>query len=198
MTSTGIRRPSTSPLAPPNGPLPALPVHKTRKPLPEVPDAGGSSSAIPNPRTVTRSVTTSGLPTPRASKSRSSPAVPTLNTVVATSDDSPPSATPSSGLPTPGKTVRKTTSIGGFPLPPKGNPSLPPSPLSTSTSLSDINGSFAQGKRRDSTKHRSAESIKRPKARSSGYGMRTRLSASAASGVSGSPSLLNGTGDSNL
>ncbi|KAK0882078.1 Kinesin-like protein kip2 [Friedmanniomyces endolithicus] len=199
MTSTTTaRRPSTSPLAPPKGPLPALPVYKTRKPLPERPAVGDSSSATPTPKVLTRSVTTSGLPAPKASKSRSSPAVPTLNTIVATSADSPPSATLSSGLPTPSNTLRKTTSIGGFPLPPKGNPSLPPSPLSTSTSLSDINGSFAQGKRRDSSKHRSAESFKRPKARSSGYGMRTRLSASAASGVSGSPSLLNGTGDSNL
>ncbi|KAK1812984.1 Kinesin-like protein kip2 [Friedmanniomyces endolithicus] len=199
MTSTTTaRRPSTSPLAPPNGPLPALPVYKTRKPLPERPAVGDSSSTTTTPKVLTRSVTTSGLPTPKASKSRSSPAVPTLNTIVATSAESPPSATLSSGLPTPSNTLRKTTSIGGFPLPPKGNPSLPPSPLSTSTSLSDINGSFAQGKRRDSSKHRSAESFKRPKARSSGYGMRTRLSASAASGVSGSPSLLNGTGDSNL
>ncbi|KAK0973276.1 Kinesin-like protein kip2 [Friedmanniomyces endolithicus] len=199
MTSTTTtRRPSTSPLAPPNGPLPALPVYKTRKALPERPAVGDSSSTTTTPKIPTRSVTTSGLPTPKASKSRSSPAVPTLNTIVATSAESPPSATLSSGLPAPSTTLRKTTSIGGFPLPPKGNPSLPPSPLSTSTSLSDINGSFAQGKRRDSSKHRSAESFKRPKARSSGYGMRTRLSASAASGVSGSPSLLNGTGDSNL
>ncbi|KAK0939781.1 Kinesin-like protein kip2 [Friedmanniomyces endolithicus] len=197
-TTTTTRRPSTSPLAPPNGPLPALPVYKTRKPLPERPAVGDPSSSTPAPKVPTRSVTTSGLPTPKASKSRSSPAVPTLNTIVATSADSPPSAILSSGLPTPSNTLRKTTSIGGFPLPPKGNPSLPPSPLSTSTSLSDINGTFAQGKRRDSSKHRSAESFKRPKARSSGYGMRTRLSASAASGVSGSPSLLNGTGDSNL
>ncbi|KAK3071941.1 Kinesin-like protein kip2 [Teratosphaeriaceae sp. CCFEE 6253] len=207
MTSTGLRRPSTSPLAPPDGPLPALPVPKTRKPPPEIPDAAEpglalSTSVTPaRPTKVTRSITTSSLPTPKASNSRSSPAVPTLNTIVATSTDSPPSAAPSTGLQTPGKSVRKTTSIGGFPLPPKGTPrvsSLPPSPLSTSTSLSDINGTFAPGKRRDSTKHRSAESIKRPKARSSGYGMRTRQSASAASGVSGSPSLLNGTGDSNL
>lgn len=98
--------------------------------------------------------------------------------------------------------MRKTTSIGAFPLPPKGNPrvsSLPPSPLSTSTSLSDINGMQAQYKRRDSTKHRSAESgVKKPKTRSSGYGVRTRGSACNASGVTGSPSLLNGTGDSNL
>ncbi|KAK5709387.1 Kinesin-like protein kip2 [Elasticomyces elasticus] len=206
MTPTGIRRPSTSPLAPPAGPLPALPVSKTRKALPHIPDAGEDGStlpttAVPTRKPLNRSVTSSGLPTPKPSKSRSSPAVPTINTVVATSADSPPSVAPSIGPPTPRKSVRKTTSIGGFPLPPVGNPrvsSLPPSPLSTSTSLSDIHGTLAQSSRRDSTKHRSAESLRKPKARSSGYGVRTRQSASAASGVTAPPSLLNGTGDSNL
>ncbi|KAK5122375.1 hypothetical protein LTR85_003959 [Meristemomyces frigidus] len=210
MTSTGIRRPSTSPLAPPSGPLPALPIPKTRRAFSDLPDtpearSNSASSAIPQARPLARSVTTSGLPTPKPTKSRSTPLVPTLNTIdtsLSGTSSSPPSGTPSSGLPTPGKTLRKTPSIGTFPLPPRGNTrvsSLPPSPLSTSTSLSDINGALAQTKRRDSTKHRSSESgVKKLKSRSSGYGVRTRASASAASGVSGSPSMLNGTGDSNL
>ncbi|KXL42590.1 MAG: hypothetical protein FE78DRAFT_82562 [Acidomyces sp. 'richmondensis'] len=216
MTSTGLRRPSTSPHAPPSGPLPALPVVKTRKTLHEAPDASAearprsSGSAVPPPPrpAVSRSVTPSGLPTPKPTKVRCTPAVPTLNTTDTSattttfSSASPPPGTPSSALPTPAKTLRKTTSIGAFPLPPKSNnprvSSLPPSPLSTSTSLSDINGAISQGKRRDSAKHRSSESgIKKPKAKSSGYGVRTRQSAGTTSGLTGSPSLLNGTGDSN-
>lgn len=48
--------------------------------------------------------------------------------------------------------------------------------------------------KRDSTKHRSADGgLKKPKARSSGYGLRPRVSHP---GMAGSPSLLNGTGDS--
>ncbi|KAK4546142.1 hypothetical protein LTR36_002279 [Oleoguttula mirabilis] len=197
MTSTGIRRPSTSPLAPPSGPLPALPVPKTRRAHSDVHE----TLAIAQARPLSRSVTTSGLPTPTPSKSRSTPAVPTLHTIDTSQGGTSPSP-PSSGGPPPGRTLRKTTSIGTFPVPPKGNPrvsSLPPSPLSTSTSLSDIHGAQLQSKRRDSAKHRSSESgVKKLKSRSSGYGVRTRASASAASGVSGSPSLLNGTGDSNL
>ncbi|KAK5137685.1 hypothetical protein LTR08_007980 [Meristemomyces frigidus] len=203
MSYTSGRRPS----APPSGPLPALPVPKTRKALPDVPDPsayqpGPSPSAIPpTPKPPTRSVTASGLPAPKYTKARSTPAIPTLSTTDTTyeTSSSPYPGATSSGIPTPGKTVRKTSSIGAFPLPPKGNPrvaSLPPSPLSTSTSLTDIHGTLLPGKRRESTKHRNSESgVKKSKARSSGYGVRDRGSAS---GISGTPSFLNGTGDNNL
>lgn len=80
--------------------------------------------------------------------------------------------------------------------------SLPPSPLSTTQS----NGSGEDGapavppksKQRDGSKHRSVESgLKKPKSRSSGYGVRARTSNASLAGA-GSPSLLNGTGDSKL
>lgn len=51
-------------------------------------------------------------------------------------------------------------------------------------------------KQRDSSKHRSVESgLKKPKPRGSSYGVRPRASHP---GIAGSPSLLNGTGESNL
>ncbi|KAK4560926.1 Kinesin-like protein kip2 [Recurvomyces mirabilis] len=204
MTTSGIRRPSTSPLSPPSGPLPALPVAKSRKPLPDIPDDNETTTSPFGrpPARLTRAVTSSGLPTP--AKSRSTPAVPTLNTAdVALMNAASPlsSNTPSSSIPTPGKTLRKTTSIGAFPLPPKGAPrvsSLPPSPLSTATSSSDVHAAANPAKRRDSSKHRSAESVIKKKPRSSGYGMRSRQSTSSIAGVSGTPSLLNGTGEDNV
>ncbi|RMY53866.1 hypothetical protein D0865_05029 [Hortaea werneckii] len=208
---SGIRRPSTSPLAPPSGPLPALPVPKTRKPLPAVPDSSerrqGSNSSIPLPgsKSPSRSFTSSKLETPAPSKARSTPDVPTVSTTdtsteqSATTSQSGPS---SSGIPTPGKSLRKTTSISAFPLPPKGSPrlpSLPPSPLSTSTSLSDVNAAYNASQKRDSTKERSAESgSKKPKARSSAYGLRARAAEPPTPGLTGTPSLLNGTGDNKL
>ena len=198
------------PSAPPSGPLPALPISKTRKPLPAIPDEsdsrpGSSASSIAAPfgRQHMRSVTTSGLPTPRPVKSQSTPAVPTLSSTGIASATTTPSIGPTSpvtSLPTPGKTVRKTTSIGAFPAPPKISRvnSLPPSPLSTSTSTSDINGLTKQT-RPQSAKHRSSDvGLKKVKSRSSGYGMRSRASAGSTLSFSASPSLLNGTGDSNL
>nr|POE63585.1 kinesin-related protein 11 [Quercus suber] len=214
MTSTIPRRPSgVSPLAPPTGPLPALPVVKTRpgsKPLPDAPE----SSPLETPTTTTngtptsglkppgRAVTPSALPTLATPKSRSTPAIPTLNTTVtaasrAASPTPSLAAAPSSGIPTPGRTVRKTSSIGAFPVPPKINTrvsSLPPSPLSTATAAADANGGQDPTKsRRDPSKHRSADTgSKRSKTRSSGYGARSRASGV---GLGGTPSLLNGTGD---
>ncbi|KAH9844494.1 kinesin-like protein KIN-7K, chloroplastic [Teratosphaeria destructans] len=195
------------PPAPPSGPLPALPVAKTRKSSsPNVPDPGArrgsaaSDTGVPTPRQPTRSVTTSGLPTPKPTQTRSTPAVPTLRSADASSSPTPP---PSSVSPTgvAAPSIRKTSSIGAFPVPPKGTPrvsSLPPSPLSASTSLSDIHGTAtAQTKRRDPAKHRNSESgLKKPKTRSSGYGVKSRSSLGATSAL-GSPSLTNGTGDSN-
>ncbi|EME39701.1 hypothetical protein DOTSEDRAFT_180388 [Dothistroma septosporum NZE10] len=158
-----------TPRPPPTGPLPALPVSKTRKysddasisesrrtsTASNIPPPSSKKTSIPS-----RAVTISGLPTPhKPTKASSTPAVPTL-----------------SGIP---KTVRKTTSIGSFPLPPKRVArvsSLPPSPLSASTSSNEQNG---------------------PRARSSGYGLRPRASLPSRSSpnLAGSPSLLNGTGE---
>lgn len=77
--------------------------------------------------------------------------------------------------------------------------SLPPSPLSASTPSEPATTQLPAPKnKRDSSKHRSAESgLKKPKSRSSGYGVRPRISQSGTN-LTGSPSLLNGTGESNL
>ncbi|RMY55473.1 hypothetical protein D0863_13304 [Hortaea werneckii] len=210
-TMSGIRRPSTSPLAPPSGPLPALPVPKTRKPLPGIPDSSerrqGSNSSIPLPgsKSPSRSFTSSKLDTPAPSKARSTPSVPTVNTTDTSADHSTsqsPSGPSSSGIPTPGKTLRKTTSISAFPLPPKGSPrvsSLPPSPLSTSTSLSDVNAAYNASQKREPAKERSADGGgKKPKARSSAHGLRAKAAEPPTPGFTGTPSLLNGTGDNKL
>ncbi|USW57747.1 Putative kinesin-like protein [Septoria linicola] len=213
MTSTLPR----TPRPPPSGPLPALPVYKTRTKstdtLGDLPESRRTSTAS-QPRTTSttpkrtaipsRSVTLSGLPTPGQTKAKSTPSIPTLSS---TSPDIPvPSPSPGpSGLGLP-RTVRKTTSIGQFPLPPKGTPrvtSLPPSPLSTAQSTSSNEQPPApavppKSKQRDGTKHRSAESgLKKPKSRSSGYGVRARASNASLAGAS-SPSLLNGAPDSKL
>ncbi|GAB7359253.1 hypothetical protein MBLNU230_g5910t1 [Neophaeotheca triangularis] len=198
MTTTA-QRPSRPPLAaPPSGPLPALP--KPRKVLSDIPDAPESrpgspagTSSLPTPTSKLPSRSVSSHSTPKPAHAQSTPSVPTLRT----SDASP---TPSA-LPTPGKSLRKTTSIGQFPLPPKGTPrtSLPPSPLSTTTSLSDANGQAAS--RRDSGRQGSADSgTKKLRGKSSGYGSRARasLGGAAVAGTTGSPSLTNGTGESNF
>ncbi|KAK5173401.1 Kinesin-like protein kip2 [Saxophila tyrrhenica] len=212
MTTAIPQRPpqrNPPPSAPPSGPLPALPMTKTRKPLPDIPDdpesrpaSSASSIATPASRPPIRAVTSSGLPTPRPTKIQSTPAVPTLNTSTSTSTPGSGVTSPgSSALPTPGKSLRKTTSIGAFPAPPniaRVN-SLPPSPLSTSTSTSDINGIQQNKSKRESTKHRSSDvGVKKLKTRSSGYGLRSRASAGSTLNFGASPSLLNGTGDSNL
>ncbi|KAF2158884.1 hypothetical protein M409DRAFT_30670 [Zasmidium cellare ATCC 36951] len=199
-----------TPRPPPTGPLPALPVAKTRKlsgdsiassttpasrrtsTASQIPPPSSKKTSIPS-----RSVTLSGLPTPRQpTKANSTPAVPTLH-----ANEQPPAPSPSppvgTGIP---KTVRKTTSIGSFPLPPKAAArvtSLPPSPLSTSTSSNEPNAAQPQPRqKRDASKHRSADTgLKKPKTRSSGYGLRARGSIPS-SGLGGSPSLLNGTGES--
>lgn len=81
--------------------------------------------------------------------------------------------------------------------------SLPPSPLSAtqSSGSNEQDGVPAvplSSKQRDGSKHRSVESgLKKPKSRSSGYGVRPKASTASLAGA-GSPSLLNGTGDSKL
>lgn len=207
MTST-IQRPSRPPFAPPTSPLPSLPIPKTRTPLPDIPDNAEdrprpSSSGLPTPSKLpARSVTVSSLPKPNDSKSYSTPSIPTLNTSFA-SPRPPTSPAPSqSSLPT----LRKVSSIGAFPLPPKGAPrvsSLPPSPLSTSESTSDLNGVQQKhnSSRRDSAKQQKntelgSKRVKTP--RSSGYGLRPRASVGGATAISGTPSLLNGSGENSF
>ena len=203
MSSLPQRSSSRPPQPPPNGPLPALPIAKTRKSLPDVPaldDAvsrpGSAASGISIPKTPTkRSV--SGLPTPRPTKTVSTPAVPTLSAATAAAAANAPGLPPPTTISTPGKTLRKTTSYGAFPQPPNTRVnSLPPSPLSASASTTDVSG--AQKAKRDSTKHRSTESVKKVKARSSGYGLRSRASAGSALSYGASPSLLNGNVDNSL
>ncbi|EGP85680.1 uncharacterized protein MYCGRDRAFT_44596 [Zymoseptoria tritici IPO323] len=190
MTSTLPR----TPRPPPTGPLPALPVSKTRRSsigsLASGSDSRRTSTASQIPSTTPkkssipgRSVTHSGVPTPRPTKSNSTPTVPTVNNSYAS--DVPIPTIGQTGIP---KTVRKVTSIGSFPMPPKGSvrvTSLPPSPLSASA-ISPTDPTAMPPptyNRRDSSKQKSAEGgTKKP---NSGLN-------------SGTPSLLNGTGDSNL
>ncbi|WPH03699.1 Hypothetical protein R9X50_00658200 [Acrodontium crateriforme] len=205
---------TTNPLQPPpSGPLP--PVPKTRRAQSETPEelssrlrspspAAASRSGLPTPTRLARSI--SGLPTPKANRSRTStPGVPILNPSESSSVQSTSptrSNTPqavSSAIPTPTKAIRKTTSFSSFPQPPPKAtprvPSLPPSPLSTSTSLSDVNGESVKASK-SATTHRSADSgMKKPKSRSSGYGTKVRTSTTR---LSGTTSLLNGNADDSL
>ncbi|KAF2499681.1 kinesin-domain-containing protein [Lophium mytilinum] len=127
--ATTLPRPSRPSLNPPTGPLPSLPVPKSRKSSvgsineSSVPSRRGSgASLLPS---TTRALSSSALPQrPPRAQSSSTSNVPTL-----TANDSPHM------LP-PGKGLRKTISIGAFPQPPKyvgRNSSHPPSPLSTSS-----------------------------------------------------------------
>ncbi|KAF2090648.1 kinesin-domain-containing protein, partial [Saccharata proteae CBS 121410] len=119
---------------PPSTPLPSLPVPKTRKAAslksPSSPERRASTTSTrslqsTNPASRPAS---SGLPLrpqPAKFQNNSASAVPTL-----------PLKPSAPSIPTPGKTLRKTISIGAFPQPPKGvanRGSHPPSPLSTET-----------------------------------------------------------------
>lgn len=204
MTSTAYR-PSRPPMAPPSKPLPSLPLPKTR--LPNIPDAPedrppSSGTGLPTP-SKPRSVTASALPTPKSNKTLSASAVPTLTTTFPTPPKSPTtSQTPRTSLPG----LRKVSSIGAFPLPPKSTPrvsSLPPSPLSTSESYSDLHSAAqsANKKQKLGGRNRASEGgASRPKTpRSSGYGLRARASVGAASSSQQvAPSLLNGSGENSF
>jgi len=203
MTST-VYRPSRPPMAPPSKPLPSLPVAKTR--LPNIPDAPEDrprtpSSTLPTPMKA-RSVTASALPTPKSGKTQSASSVPTLSTTFATPTPKSPGQAPRSSLPG----LRKVSSIGAFPLPPKSTPrisSLPPSPLSTSESYTDLHGAAQSANKKQKTEGRSittdagVRKLKTP-SRSSGYGLRARASAGAASSQTVAPSLLNGSGENSF
>ncbi|KAK5003264.1 hypothetical protein LTR28_010381, partial [Elasticomyces elasticus] len=181
LTST-VHNPSRPPLTPPTAPLPALPMPKSRKTLSSSlytsePRRNSSTSLLPTP--TARHSFTASVPLP--TKVRSTSSIPTVSTV----HTSPlPPAPPKTG-----KRLRKTISIGAFPQPPTGTPrvsSLPPSPLSTATSLSDLHGALLLPPGTGGARKR--------KPRSSGYGVQSVPSARS----SGRPSLVDGTGENRL
>ncbi|KAK5006917.1 hypothetical protein LTR28_005906, partial [Elasticomyces elasticus] len=190
LTSTA-HNPSRPPLTPPTAPLPALPLPKSRKPLPSSPYTSeprrnSSTTLLPTP-TARRSFTSS---VPLPTKFRSTSSIPTVSTV-----HTPPPLPPAP--PKTGKRLRKTISIGAFPQPPTGTPrvsSLPPSPLSTATSLSDLHAAS----RRDSANAHGVppgtSGVRKRKPRSSGYGVQSVPSAQ----TFGRPSLVDGTGENRL
>ncbi|OCK83902.1 kinesin-domain-containing protein [Lepidopterella palustris CBS 459.81] len=183
MATTTLPRPSRPSLNPPTGPLPSLPIPKSRKnSVGSINESrqGSGVSLLPS-ITSGRAVSSSALPQrPSKSHSNSTSSVPTLN---GSAQDSPAT------LP-PGKTLRKTISIGAFPQPPKHvgrATSHPPSPLSTSSTPAGatLDQHFSAGSKpipsRDS-------SIRKKSPRVSGRGLPTRSPLT-------SPSFLGGTGE---
>lgn len=180
MSGTTLPRPSRPSIAPPTGPLPSLPVAKTRHSNIGVAQRSPSSSLLPNPPPTNRAVSSSALPH-RVPKHANSPSVPTL-----TADGTPVGALP------PGKTLRKTVSIGAFPQPPRHTGrSNPSSPLSASSTP----GGEMVDRRLSSVSKASVpsrnSSLKKPRTSNIG-GARGLLPRSPLS----PPSLLNGSADS--
>jgi centromeric protein E len=182
---TTLPRPSRPSIAPPTGPLPSLPVAKSR-----VSNVGSasrlpSSSLLPSPAVASRAVSSSALPQRPTTKSHSSftHTLPTL-----TADDSPTGPLP------PGRTLRKTVSIGAFPQPPRHggrSTSHPPSPLSASSTPNGhtLDQRLASVTSKAPTPSRKS-SLQKPRA--SNVGGRGLLSKSPLT----SPSFLNGSGES--
>ncbi|KAF2109086.1 kinesin motor domain-containing protein [Lophiotrema nucula] len=128
---TTLPRPSRPSIAPPTGPLPSLPVAKSRVSNVSPASRTSSASLLPSPATANRAVSSSALPQRPTPKSHSSS---TSNVPTLTADNSPAGPLP------PGKSLRKTVSIGAFPQPPKyvgRTASHPPSPLSASSTPSN-------------------------------------------------------------
>lgn len=184
MKNHSLPRPSRPSIAPPTGPLPSLPVAKSR-----VSNVGAASrvtqgSLLPAPATVNRAVSSSALPTRPTSRGNPvSPHAPSSSL-----SDAPVAALP------PGKTLRKTVSIGAFPQPPKHvgrNSSYPSSPLSaSSTPSAETVGQTL-----------SSASAKTPSRNSGGKKSAPRVSNIGARGPVGKsplspPSFLNGSGES--
>ncbi|KAL6709673.1 Kinesin-like protein kip2 [Coniothyrium glycines] len=177
MSTNSLPRPSRPSIAPPTGPLPSLPVAKSRSS-----NIGPSSrsSLLPSPASANRAVSSSAVPRPGA-KHVTSPSVPIFS-----ANDASTGALPA------GKTLRKTVSIGAFPQPPKHiGRSNPTSPLSTS---STPDGEFVD--RRVSSISKGSvpsrnSSLKKPRTSTIGGG-RGLLPRSPLS----PPSLLNGGADS--
>ncbi|KAF2034743.1 kinesin [Setomelanomma holmii] len=181
MSGTTLPRPSRPSIAPPTGPLPSLPVAKTRHSNIGVAQRTPSSSLLPSPATASRAVSSSALPYKPGPRHGNSPSVPTL-----TADGTLVGAT------TPGKTLRKTVSIGAFPQPPRHTGrSNPGSPLSTSSTP----GGEMVDRRLSSVSKASVpsrnSSLKKPRTSNIG-GARGLLPRSPLS----PPSLLNGSADS--
>ncbi|KIW03391.1 uncharacterized protein PV09_05598 [Verruconis gallopava] len=119
MTTT-LPRPTRPSLGPPNAPLPALPVSRTRKgsistpttPSATRPSSGASQLAAPavTPRSVS-----SGLPTPKSSGiPKGKPAGSATS-----AQNTPAGSQAPSPLPNVSRPLRKTISVGAFPQPPK-------------------------------------------------------------------------------
>ncbi|KAF1996112.1 kinesin-domain-containing protein [Amniculicola lignicola CBS 123094] len=187
MSATTLPRPSRPSIAPPTGPLPSLPVAKSR--VSNIGPASRTSSAslLPSPTVAARAVSSSALPLRPSSKGHTNSAsnVPTLTTT----------ESPAGPLPA-GKSLRKTVSIGAFPQPPKhvgrSAGSHPPSPLSASLMPNGdtMDQRLSAATRISATPSRQS-SMKRPTPRVS-TGGRGLLSKSPLT----PPSFLNGSGES--
>ncbi|KAL5391395.1 hypothetical protein DPSP01_001265 [Paraphaeosphaeria sporulosa] len=187
MTSHALPRPSRPSIAPPTGPLPSLPVAKSR-----VSNVGSASrsppgSLLPSRANNSRAVSSPQRPVTRGHTSSTSN-VPTIPTLTATES-------PAGPLP-PGKTLRKTVSIGAFPQPPKHASRLgshPPSPLSASSTPNGetVDSRIAPGFKPPISPARRT-SLKKTAPRVSNVGGRSLIGKSPLS----PPSLLNGSGES--
>ncbi|KAJ4344645.1 Kinesin-like protein kip2 [Didymosphaeria variabile] len=188
MTSHTLPRPSRPSIAPPTGPLPSLPVAKSR-----VSNVGGpalrqpSGSLLPA-RASNNSRAVSSPQRPTKGHTNSASNVPTIPTLTATDSTAGP-------LP-PGKSLRKTVSIGAFPQPPKHASRLgshPPSPLSASSTPNGetVDSRIAPGFKPPITPARRT-SLKKTTPRVSNVGGRSLIGKSPLS----PPSLLNGSGES--
>lgn len=181
MSGNSLPRPSRPSIAPPTGPLPSLPVAKTRHSNIGVAQRS-PSSLLPSPGVASRAASSSSAlsyrPGPRHGNS---PSVPTL-----TAD-----GTPVGALPQGGKTLRKTVSIGAFPQPPKHTAkSTPGSPLSASSTPGEMVDRRLSSVSKASVPSRNS-SLKKPRTSNIG-GARGLLPRSPLS----PPSLLNGSADS--
>ncbi|KAF2666028.1 kinesin-domain-containing protein [Microthyrium microscopicum] len=177
MATTTLPRPSL----PPSGPLPSLPIPKTRK------------SSVASLSTPTTPSSSTGLPLPSRSPSgvpSRPPTAPSKIQHVATSS-LPRVPQPAVGANTP-RALRKTISIGSFPQPPK----IPTRPGSTSSNSPISNPSTSPAletsiPKTPNTQRRSAShggTLKRPPRTSS------RANQLRSFTGSGTPSLLNGAG----
>lgn len=186
MTTTALPRPPRPSIAPPTGPLPSLPVAKSRVSSVGPAPRTSTASLLPSPTVASRAVSSSALPQRPSPKGHTNSAsnVPTLTATEALAGPLPP-----------GKSLRKTVSIGAFPQPPKyvgRSTSHPPSPLSAS---STPNGETLDQRISASTKATPSRqgSIKRiAPPRVSNIGGRGLLAKSPLT----PPSFLNGSGES--
>lgn len=181
MSANSLPRPSRPSIAPPTGPLPSLPVAKSRSS--NVGPTTTRGSLLPGAANNSRAVSSSAVSYRPSSTSKhlTSPSVASLP-----ADDSRGKVLPA------GKSLRKTVSIGSFPQPPRhGGRANPTSPLSTS---STPGGEMVD--RRVSSVSKSAvpsrkSSLNKPRTSNVG-GARGLLPRSPLS----PPSLLNGNADS--